>query len=361
MPSKNKILLIGPLPKPIHGMSICNELIVRKNKLFHTDYIDTANKSFSEDLGKFSFQKVWAGIKPYFKLYKIFKTDIVYITPGQTFLGILKNAPFIYLAKILRKETIIHIHGNFLGRQFKELKGFKKSIFKHIIKQVDKGIVLSEKLRPNLEPFLPDRKIFVLYNFVEQMLLDFSENEIDNKDTSQLKIVFLSNLMTEKGIFDLLKALKILSERNIKFEAKIAGNVDKQIKPKVLKLLQELPGAQYVGIVRDEEKKQLLLQANTFVFPTYYSMEGQPIAILEAMATGNIVLTTKHAGITDIFSHKNGLFIKKRSPEDIAEKLTQLNNNLSKYKKMMLNNHKYVKERYTPDKFLTNLWEILNA
>jgi len=37
-------------------------------------------------------------------------------------------------------------------------------------------------------------------------------------------------------------------------------------------------------------------------------MEGQPISILEAMATGNIILTTNHAGIPDIFEMSVSLF-----------------------------------------------------
>ncbi len=356
---ERKVLLIGPLPKPIHGMSICNELIATNKNFFPVNTIDTANKSFSEDLGKFRIQKVIAGIKPYFKIYKIIKADIVYLTPGQTFYGVLKNAPFLFVSKLLKKETVIHIHGNFLGKQYQQLSGFKKKLFKKILKQATKGIVLSESLLPNLTPFLNKDNIYVLYNFVEKMLLDVSEAEIKNKDTSTLKIVFLSNLMTEKGIFDLLGALKILSDKKIPFQAKIAGNIDNQIKQEVLNLIDKLPQTDYVGVVRGVPKKELLLQANTFVFPTYYQMEGQPIAILESMATGNIVLTTKHAGIPDIFSEKNGFYIKMKSSEDIADKLQKLSENLPELKPMMLHNYHYVRNNYSSDKFLENLKNIL--
>jgi glycosyltransferase involved in cell wall biosynthesis len=359
MKSKKKVLLIGPLPKPIHGMSICNELIVKDRSFLKIGFIDTANKSFSEDLGKLRFQKIISAIKPYFKIYKIFKADIVYLTPGQTFYGVLKNAPFLLLSKILKKESVIHIHGNFLKTQYDQLEGLKKIVFKKTLELASKGIVLSESLIPNLTPFLQKEHIFVLYNFVEQMLLDVSEKEIINKDISELKIIFLSNLMTEKGIFDLLEALKILDSKKIKFEANIAGNIDVKIKSKVLNIIHKLPNTKYVGVVRGDEKKKLLMQANVFVFPTFYKMEGQPISILESMATGNIVFTTKHAGIPDVFSEKNGFYIEKRSPNDIANKLQKLNNELLNYKKIMLYNHNYVKKNFTPFKFLQRLSKIL--
>ena len=41
-------------------------------------------------------------------------------------------------------------------------------------------------------------------------------------------------------------------------------------------------------------------------------MEGQPISILEAMGFGNVIITTKHAGIPDICSDKNAVFVEKK-------------------------------------------------
>jgi len=355
---KNKVLLIGPMPKPINGVSICNELITNKSTSFKVNYIDTANKSFNEKAGSFSFQKVFSSLKPYFKILKILKSDIVYMTIGQTFYGVLKYYPFFLLSKIFRKEIVIHIHGNFLGKQYKELSGFKKNIFKYILKKSDKGIVLSESLKPNLTPFLSEKKIHILYNFVEKQLVNISINEVKSKNTSQLEIVYLSNLMTEKGIFNLLHALKILNKNKINFTANIAGNIDNTIKDEVIQLIESIDGAHYVGVVRGNEKRKLFLNANTFVFPTYYKMEGQPIAILEAMAAGNIILTTKHAGIPDIFSEKNGFYIEKKSPKDIAEKLSSLSSKLDSFKPMMFKNQLYVKENYTEPIFLSNLAAI---
>lgn len=357
---KKKVILIGPMPKPITGVSICNELIVDKMNSFHVDYINTATKSFDEKVGSFSIKKVVSSIKPYAKILRIRKADITYLTIGQTFFGVLKYLPYYLCSKLFKKTIIIHIHGNFLGKQYELLSGIKKRIFKWILSMTDKGIVLSESLSPNLTPFLEDKNIYVLYNFVEKTLKDITIKEVEHKDSSILKIVYLSNLMTEKGIFDLLHALKILNDRNIPFQAKIAGNIDDDIKDDITPLLN-IKGVEYVGVVRGDKKKELFLNANTFVFPTFYQMEGQPIAILEAMAAGNIILTTKHAGIPDIFSEKNGFYIDKNSPQNIADKLELLSTELFNLTPMMLNNQQYVKEHYTESIFLSNLANIFNT
>jgi glycosyltransferase involved in cell wall biosynthesis len=54
-------------------------------------------------------------------------------------------------------------------------------------------------------------------------------------------------------------------------------------------------------IVDGPGKKNLFSEAHIFCLPTYYPYEGQPIAILEAFASGCVVITTNHSGISDFF------------------------------------------------------------
>ncbi|WP_162497558.1 glycosyltransferase family 4 protein [Aureibaculum marinum] len=359
-----KILIIGPFSPPITGVSICNDKIldkIPKDYDFKVDYINTTVNSFSEKVGAFSVVKFIKQFVNYIYLYKIVKVEVVYLTIGQTFFGVLKYAPFIYVAKLLNKRVIIHIHGNYLKTQYELLSGFKKKIFYRILKKVDKGIVLSEKLKQNLTPFLSTQKIYVLPNYVENYLLENTKEIITSKYKDQLRIVYLSNLMTEKGIFDLLKALEILQEQKVKFSAKIAGNVDDKIKGEILSRISNIKNCSYEGVVRGEKKKNLLCEANVFVFPTFYKMEGQPISLLEAMATGNIILTTNHAGISDVFSEQNGLFIRKNSPEDIVSKLKIVSDNLVKFEPVMSNNFNYIKTNFTEKIFLQSLIKIVDA
>jgi glycosyltransferase involved in cell wall biosynthesis len=356
----NKILLIGPLSPPINGVSICNDKIIAiKEAAFQVKYINTADANFSEKLGVFSLKKMITVIKKYFFLYKIFSVKTVYITIGQTFFGVIKYFPFLFLSKILGKKSVIHIHGNYLQTEFENLRGIKKEIFKFTIKLATKGIVLSNSLKKNLTPFLEENNIYVLPNFVEDEIFNIGEKDIEKKYFKRLKILFLSNLMTEKGILDLLDSLKTLEDNTIEFEAKIAGNIDKNIKELVFSKINKLNNVVYVGVVKGKHKKELLLNANVFVFPTYYKMEGQPISLLEAMGFGNIILTTNHAGISDIVTKENGFFVKKKSPKNISDTLIELSNSLSEHKKMSLNNHKYVKEQFSEKKFLSSLKKIL--
>jgi len=354
-----KALIIGPFPNPISGVSIANKVveeILNADLNFIVEKINTSYPIFDEQIGEFSIQKFLFYLRINSSFFKVLKNNIIYITPGQTFFGVLKYALFIVAASALRKELIIHVHGNYLGKEYQSLKGIKRVIFYFLVSRFTKGIVLSNSLKQNLTPFLEDKNIFSLPNFAQDYL--YTEDKKFVKD--ELRIFYLSNLMKEKGIFCLLNALKNLEKNNIIYKAKIAGNIDQNYSKEILKLFTELKNAEYIGIVNGDDKKSLLEWGNIFVLPTFYKMEGQPISILEAMATTNLVLTTNHAGISDVFQDKiNGYFVEKNNENSIEKILSYLAANKSELKKIAEYNKRFFLNNFTVDIFKKNLLEII--
>lgn len=353
------ILLIGPLPNPITGLSIANNQALKTFFIFEKPaHINTSPRIFSEKLGKLNISSLLHFSLSYLKIYKIFFADKVYYTPGQTFLGILKYAPFILLAKFLGKELIVHIHGNYVGEQYNHLKGLKKRMFHHLLTLNNKGVVLSEALTNNLTPFLPSNKIFVLPNFYDEHLTELPPIKTFDK----LNICFLSNLMNEKGIFFLLDALSELSAKGISFEASIAGHIEQSQRDKVLDRMKQIKEVTYTGVVTGEAKRKLLHKANVFVLPTFYKMEGLPISIIEAMATGNIIITTEHGAIPDLVTeNENGFLVKKKSADAIVEKLLFIAKNPTKAIEISKNNTLKANKNFTSEKFSEKLLKIIHA
>ena len=359
MNNKISILLIGPFPEPLSGVSIANQVVnevLSEDSQFEVDLINTSYSIFDEEIGKFSFKKAFFYLTLNLNIFKIFKHKIIYITPGQTFYGILKYGFFIILGSVFRKELIIHVHGNYLGKEYQSLKGFKRVLFYFLVSRFTKGIVLSNSLKHNLTPFLEDKNIFSLPNFAQDYLYAEDKKLVND----ELRIFYLSNLMKEKGIFCLLNALKNLEKNNIIYKAKIAGNIDQKYSKEILNLFTELKNTEYIGIVNGDDKKNLLEWGNVFVLPTFYKMEGQPISILEAMATENLVVTTNHAGIPDIFKDKvNGYLVKKNSIKSIQDILTYIASNKSEIEKIATYNKEYFLDNFTVNSFKKNLIKII--
>ncbi len=80
----------------------------------------------------------------------------------------------------------------------------------------------------------------------------------------------------------------------------------------------------YHGFVSGAQKNQLLREADLFCFPTYYQNENQPVNLIEAMAFGLPILTTRWRSIPELFPASYPGLVPVRSPEQIAETLIDL-------------------------------------
>lgn len=355
-----KVAIVGPFPPPVNGCSYANEVL--RNNLIKNGIkcriINTNTDVISSRQGNtFSLDKAVSFFRTYFLLKKIPGCNIVYLTPGQTFFGVLKYAPFILACLSLQIPYIIHVHGNYLGNEYRQLSGYKKRIFQYLISKAAAGIVLSQSLKINFNELLPNEKIFIVKNFVHENL--FSDKLICKK-YDKPRILYLSNLMREKGIIELLDALIIFKDE-IEFEAVIAGSIEDDVKKDVLQRLRQLNDkAIYVGVVEGAEKKRRFSEANIFVLPTYYKMEGQPIALLEALATGNIIITTRYAGIPDIINESNGFFVNIKSAHAIADCIKNISKNLLHYINLFsIPNSKYAEAKFREEIFTKRILAIM--
>ncbi|WP_397445129.1 glycosyltransferase family 4 protein [Polaribacter sp. R77954] len=356
MNNKKSILLIGPFPKPVTGLSLANEILYKGLKNYNkVDCINMSYHRFEEVLGKFNFDKMLFFIKLNLKAFKIYNYDSIYITIGQSFFGVLKYAIFFLVARIFNKKITVHLHGNQLRKMYEKQSFFKKKLVKGILQLSNYGIVLSSSLKPNLEFFLNEDNIFIVENFVENNLF-LSPLENKSKDYSVLKIAYISNLMTEKGVFYLLDSLVSLNKKGLLFEAKFAGNIDKSIETKVMSYFKENNNIEYLGVVRGNKKKELLIWSNTFVFPSYL-IEGLPISILEAIITKNEVIATKHPALIDFFKEDGLCFIKEKSTDEIAYFLNEMSSNFNQ--KRIEKNYNLIKD-CTEEKFVSKIEKILN-
>jgi glycosyltransferase involved in cell wall biosynthesis len=354
-----KILIIGSFPPPISGVSLANKVITKGLKKSLIWKVDIINSEYSRNItavhGNLSIDKLYF-LKTYLFLYKVIFSKIIYITIGQSFFGVIKYAPFILLSKILRKKLVFHLHGGHLLNEYNLLKGLKRKAFYFFVSKMDYGIVLSKRLIENFSEFINPSKIFELPNFYESDLLMTEKEILNSKDYSEIRIIFLSNLIEEKGITVLLEAIKKLHEKGINIKIKVAGNI---ISNNDLSNYFGMYGIDYVGVVNGKAKKEFLLWGNIFCLPTFYRMEGQPISIIEAMATGNLIITSKHAGIQDICTNDNAFFCEKNDVTSLMSTIAYLSNNTAEIKAKGLYNYKYAKDLYSEDNFIENANKIL--
>jgi len=361
---KPKLLFISPLPPPITGQSFAGKVLA-ENLLGSYDLIKL-NYSRQNAISRSSIDISF--IKHIFELGKIIKqnknkVESVYFTITQSLLGNLKDLYFLFkLGKKLRAKTVIHLHGGYFDEYFRKAPFVVKLLNKALFKDIKYGIVLSESLVKCLEPIINKDKIKIVPNFFEDDI-KISGTDFNGKwnNPEKYKIVFLSNLMADKGYLFLLEGFMELSDEvKSKFELCFAGDFeDDESKKYFLDKIKWLDNIKYSGVVKGEEKKKLLHGSHIFILPTFYKIEGQPITILESYASGLTVFTTDQGGIKDIFSDGvNGKLLEKRSKESIRDAVAVFLKDPLFFKETALNNLEYSQD-FTKDKFVERINDLV--
>jgi glycosyltransferase involved in cell wall biosynthesis len=149
-----------------------------------------------------------------------------------------------------------------------------------------------------------------------------------------VRVLYLAHCTREKGVFDTVAGVVLASQRlaerrfPVSLRLLIAGTfVSADEKAEFDRLLAR-PGAseiiEYFGFVSGEQKSSLLREADLFCFPTYYENENQPVNLIEAMAFGLPILTTRWRSLAEMFPADYPGLVDIRSPEQIANVMPAL-------------------------------------
>lgn len=146
-----------------------------------------------------------------------------------------------------------------------------------------------------------------------------------------LRIVSVGRLVEKKGFADLIRACRVLRERQVAFECTIAGSGPLLAELREL-ALREGVAAQVTltgEAVDQDDLPALLHRADVFCLPCVWArdndVDGLPQVLMEAMACGVAVVSTRLVGIPDLVIHEEtGLLVEPHDVAAIADSLVRL-------------------------------------
>lgn len=372
---KTKVCIVGPFSPPINGNTKALDTIVDSDickKLFDFEKIDLYRLYTSKN-GKLSLSKIRGFFLLNNRIKKIVNSESVdtyYISNAQTAVGCVRD--IVVLRAILKQKKqckiVLHMHGGGFKKFYKHSNPLIRILVRKYYSRADIAIVLGESLKDMFEGVIPNDRIRVIPNCVDNDML-LSEEEIKEKFyylklKKTYTVLYLSNMIESKGYKDLLLAAIECQHNGLKIDFKFAGKFqnedDRAWFDSIVRENHIAETVEYLGVVQGEQKRKLLRECDIFVLPTYYPNEGQPISIIECMSAGMAVLATKHAGICDLLEDDlNGLFVKPKNPNSIVKAITKvvMEGKLETYCK---NSRKIALKNFTEEKYIGQVCDILS-
>ncbi|MGZ0711699.1 glycosyltransferase family 4 protein (plasmid) [Coraliomargarita sp. W4R53] len=174
-------------------------------------------------------------------------------------------------------------------------------------------VVLGSSLRPDISKWVDPSRITEIANATGVL------EERAARPSSPLRVLFLSNLIEEKGplLFVQLASSFVASGREAEF--RMAGYpAETEVVAAVEKASNMLGHSRlkYLGGLDAAARDEALKWADVLVFPSTYRYEAQPLTIIEAFAASTPVLAFDVGGIRDIvIDGENGHLV---APADIG-------------------------------------------
>lgn len=271
------------------------------------------------------------------------KYDAVHFTSSAS-ISLIRDILSLKIAKNKCVKTVIHFR---FGRipQIYQKQNWEKKLLNMAIKLSDKVIVIDQQSYRTLLQF-GHKNIEILANPLSPIV-----NEIiqQNSEISKLsnKLVFAGHVITTKGVFELVKVCKEID--NVKLV--IVGYSTQKTKDMLLKLAGANHNSwlEFAGELSMEETIKVMLSAGIFVLPTY--TEGFPNVILESMACGCPIVTTKVGAIPEMLDIENGenygLCVEPKNVEQLKNAILRMLNDRDFAKQCGVNAKKRVNELYS--------------
>ncbi len=313
-------------------------------------------------------------------------TNLYYVpAPGKS-VAVYRDWLVMFICRPFFKKIILHWQAAGLAKWLETSVQIRsRAITYRVFKPVDLSIVLSRYNVADAEKLL-SRHISVVSNGISDPCPDFAETILPRQrarfaaraklsagealnpremadsggDPNIIKVLFLANGLREKGLFatmhGVVAANRTLSANQQKVRTKLifAGNFmtaeERAEFDRLLKDPEFADAVSHVGFVSGAEKIRVLSEADLFCFPTQYLGENQPVCLIEAMAFGLPIVTTRWRSLPEMLPPDYSGLVNGQDADEIATtllKMAALENN-ENLRAIFLN-------RFTIEKYLADM------
>ena len=397
-----RMIVVGPTPPPVHGVAFATAHVLAG--LWRADAL-AAHLDTGEDprpvatTGRFDLTNVRLGLRHVGALARLLARHPdarVYVPISQVRWGYVRDAVLIAVARLARRPVVVHLHGGRFRDFYEESGPLMRALIRWTLRDVSEAWVLTPGHADIFDGLVPRDRVRVLENASEDMrammprTTDHSGSgaraagagagdsapegdgigavaagaDGGSPEDGPLRVLFLSNMMREKGLIDLLDALELLGPQALPLDLRIAGQLEddvaRELAPRAARLAERGIRVEAVGLRVGAEKGAELTRADVLVLPS--PNEGQPIVLLEAMSAGLPIVSTTLPGIAHtVRDEREGLLVPPGDPAAIAAALERLAADPELRGRLGRAGRERYESSYTPEAHFRAIAELVGA
>jgi glycosyltransferase involved in cell wall biosynthesis len=356
---KPVVLLLGPQLGAVSGVSAHLEILLRSQ--LATEFELAHFTVGSEGRSEHRLRRWWRLATSPFALAATIRARrpaIVHLNSSMNTGAFWRDAAYMLAARLLGARVLYQVHGGALPQDFLGTSRLSRALLRWVLRLPDAIVVLAATELAAYREFLPGRRIRLIANAIDCAPL-LSLPRTPRAASEPLRLIYLGRLIREKGLYELLQGLADARARGIAAQLTVVGSGPEEagLRRRALELGL---GASvcFTGAAFGAAKQRLLGQADVFALPSYH-VEGLPYALLEGMAAGNAVLTTRVGGIPDVaIAGEHGLFIPPRDTQAIAAAIADLDADGAGLARMGQACRSRIARHYSPERLVQEFGEL---
>jgi glycosyltransferase involved in cell wall biosynthesis len=356
-----KLVVIGPLPPPVHGVAVSTQLVLQNEQLataFDVVHLDTTDSRPIDNFGRWDAKNVLLGLNALRRLvgHLVRGKGVVYLPLSENSGGFLRDSLFIWLAAIFRWRTAVHIRNSMFVRFYESQPALLRWWIRRTMRAITQVAVLGEVLRPLMDGFVERTRISVVPNGTPEF-------EMPQCERDRSLVLYLSNISRKKGADIAIKAARLVAAQDDRARFVFAGGWESSaFECEVRELAAPLgERAEFRAPVAGELKTQLMASARVLLFPVAWG-EGHPRIVLEALAAGLPIVTTDRATIREtVVDGVSGFVLPDPDPEELASRVLELLHDDVLHASVSAAARARYEERFTQDQADRNLADWLTG
>jgi glycosyltransferase involved in cell wall biosynthesis len=370
---RESLIVIGPSPPPVHGVAAATmaHLGALRQLGLLAGHLDTRDARSIQNMGVLDLENVRLAVRHSRELIRLLRQNpeagiLVQISQGTW--GIVRDTVLVAVACARRRRVYVHLNGGYLRRYYDETNPVMRGVTRWTLCQATQVWAVTPSLRRLFDGLVAPDRVRFIENVVEDT---FGPNggsartsRANGGSSTGFRVLHLANLLPEKGCFDLLDALAELGELAAGWSVRLVGAAATEVHARLEERAAALRAfgidVELRGPRTGEAKLDEYRWADLFAYPSRYPPEGQPFVLLEAMAAGLPIVSTRHAGIPDtVGDEREGVLVKPGDVPAIGAAVLRLARDTRLRKELGENARRRYELRYRPERLVEALGELL--